>query len=219
MGLQDDVSTAATDFVAETARLISDVTRLAALVNGPATGPASQVTVDSGPLKTLARVIAEAIGRLGPMRGDWSGATAYAAGDVVRRSNKIFVAMQASSGADPASETDGPNWFLFVDPQTAFNAVLGTFALQADIAPAAIVADQNDFSPAGLSGATVLRLSASAAHVITGLDGGADGRCSQWSNVGLTSRLAEVVGLARRQPVCDVGHAAARAGAGLPLSL
>lgn len=56
-------------------------------------------------------------------------------------------------------------------------AVAGTFALSGDISPAQITADQNDYSPTGLSGASVIRITTdSTLRTITGLAGGADGR-------------------------------------------
>ena len=57
------------------------------------------------------------------------------------------------------------------------------FALAADISPAQITADQNDYNPAGLSTASVIRLDADAARKITGLAGGADGRILVLYNV------------------------------------
>lgn len=56
-------------------------------------------------------------------------------------------------------------------------AVAGTFALSGDISPAQITADQNDYNPTGLSGASVIRITTdSTLRTITGLAGGADGR-------------------------------------------
>jgi hypothetical protein len=54
--------------------------------------------------------------------------------------------------------------------------ITGTLALTADISPAQIVANVNDYNPSGLATATVLRLTSDAARTITGLQGGADGR-------------------------------------------
>lgn len=55
--------------------------------------------------------------------------------------------------------------------------VAGTFALSGDISPAQITADQNDYNPTGLSGASVIRITTdSTLRTITGLAGGADGR-------------------------------------------
>jgi hypothetical protein len=60
----------------------------------------------------------------------------------------------------------------------------GPFALRGDLSPAQITASQNDYNPAGLADAAVLRLSSDAAWSITGLAGGADGRKMLVFNVG-----------------------------------
>lgn len=62
--------------------------------------------------------------------------------------------------------------------------VTGTFALSGDISPPQITADQNNYNPSGLSGATVVRLNTDAARNITGLSGGSDGREIRIYNVG-----------------------------------
>ena len=59
-----------------------------------------------------------------------------------------------------------------------------TFALTADITPAQITVNQNDYDPTDLATAAVLRLDADAARDITGLAGGADGRILILHNVG-----------------------------------
>lgn len=59
------------------------------------------------------------------------------------------------------------------------------FALTGDITPAAIGANQDNYNPAGLASADVLRLEATgAARSITGLAGGADGRILLLHNIG-----------------------------------
>jgi hypothetical protein len=66
-------------------------------------------------------------------------------------------------------------------------AVPESLSLDGDITPSAISSTQNDYNPAGLSTATVLRLEASgAARVITGLQGGSDGRIIILYNIGTT---------------------------------
>lgn len=63
--------------------------------------------------------------------------------------------------------------------------VAETFALQGDLTPATITADQNDYAPAGIADATRLRLAANAhGRRITGLQGGADGRMLILDNIG-----------------------------------
>jgi hypothetical protein len=57
-------------------------------------------------------------------------------------------------------------------------------AFSGDISPSSIGANQNDYNPTGLSTASTLRLTASAAYNITGLAGGADGRLILIHNIG-----------------------------------
>lgn len=67
--------------------------------------------------------------------------------------------------------------------QLAF-APTGSFALTGDISPAAFAAQQDDYSPASLSTAAVLRLTSTGAQSITGLQGGSDGRLLVLYNIG-----------------------------------
>ncbi len=66
----------------------------------------------------------------------------------------------------------------------ARNVLDGTFELAGDISPAQLTANQNDYSPSGLSTATVLRLTSDASRIITSLAGGSDGRVVTIMNVG-----------------------------------
>lgn len=59
-----------------------------------------------------------------------------------------------------------------------------TFLLTGIISPTQITANQNDYSPTGLSTSSTLRLSSDASRNITGLAGGADGRIMIVHNVG-----------------------------------
>lgn len=74
--------------------------------------------------------------------------------------------------------------------ETAVEAVSGSTLLSQDVAfggdisPSQITANQNDYSPTGLSTASVLRLTTDASRNITGLAGGADGRVIFMHNVG-----------------------------------
>lgn len=63
-------------------------------------------------------------------------------------------------------------------------APLLAFAILGDISPAQITADQNNYNPTGLSGASVLRLNTDASRNITGLAGGTDGKIIIVHNVG-----------------------------------
>lgn len=81
------------------------------------------------------------------------------------------------------------------------------------ITPAALAADANDYNPAGLSAASRVRLSSSAAVAITGLAGGTDGRVVVLSNVGantitLKSANAGSTAANRFQFTADVALAA-----------
>ncbi|MDT3687332.1 MAG: DUF2793 domain-containing protein [Pseudorhodoplanes sp.] len=81
---------------------------------------------------------------------------------------------------------DGGTWFdamLFDRTSGAAKFNAGLF-LTGNITPAQIAADQNDYNPAGLAGASVLRLSSDAARNITGLSGGGEGRVLALMNVG-----------------------------------
>lgn len=59
-----------------------------------------------------------------------------------------------------------------------------TCAWTGDISPSQITSDQNDYNPAGLSTATVLRLNSNAFRELTGLVGGSDGRLLILNNIG-----------------------------------
>ena len=70
-------------------------------------------------------------------------------------------------------------------PKLAPNiSIAGTFGLAGDITPAQITANQDNYNPTGLDGASVLRLSTSASYNLTGIQGGADGRLLIVANVG-----------------------------------
>ena len=58
------------------------------------------------------------------------------------------------------------------------------FALTSTLSPASFSTSQNNYNPAGLSTATVLRLTATASTTITGLAGGTSGRIILVLNVG-----------------------------------
>lgn len=60
----------------------------------------------------------------------------------------------------------------------------GAAVLPGVLSPAQIVANQNDYSPTGLSGAAVLRLSTDASRDITSIAGGVSGRLLVILNVG-----------------------------------
>jgi hypothetical protein len=69
------------------------------------------------------------------------------------------------------------------DPHTDFD-VGKAFALSGDISPSQLTANQNNYSPAGMDSATVVRLTSNASRTITGLAGGTDGRVLTVMNIG-----------------------------------
>jgi hypothetical protein len=62
--------------------------------------------------------------------------------------------------------------------------ISGVVSLSGTLSPAQIVANQDDYNPAGLATANVLRISSDAARNITGLQGGAAGRLLTVENIG-----------------------------------
>jgi hypothetical protein len=62
--------------------------------------------------------------------------------------------------------------------------ISGVFSLSGTLSPAQIVANQDDYNPAGLATANVLRISSDAARNITGIQGGASGRLLTVENIG-----------------------------------
>lgn len=68
--------------------------------------------------------------------------------------------------------------------QTGMAKLANSVAFTADISPASIAANQNNYSPTGLADASILRLTAGGAYNITGLAGGADGRTITLVNIG-----------------------------------
>jgi len=59
----------------------------------------------------------------------------------------------------------------------------GPLEMSGDITPSQITAQEDDYNPTGLSGASVLRLSSDASQDMTGLQGGADGRLLYIHNI------------------------------------
>uniref|UniRef100_E6VEL6 DUF2793 domain-containing protein n=1 Tax=Rhodopseudomonas palustris (strain DX-1) TaxID=652103 RepID=E6VEL6_RHOPX len=81
---------------------------------------------------------------------------------------------------------DGANWTeaLTIDPAGGACALPRALALTGVAAPPQLVADQNDYAPAGLGAASVLQLWSDAARSLTGLAGGTEGRIVCIVNVG-----------------------------------
>lgn len=125
-------------------------------------------------------------------------------GQYLRRSGSTIIGSSPSGSGDvtgPASSTDNAvvrfdstsgkliknSTAILTDAGDLTIAGLTQTAQSArsgDISPASIGASQNDYNPTGLSTATVLRLTSSAAYSITGLAGGADGRLITVINIG-----------------------------------
>ncbi len=63
-------------------------------------------------------------------------------------------------------------------------SVAAEFALLGDISPAALAADTHNWNPTGLSTASTIRISSTSQIVLTGLQGGSDGRIIILHNVG-----------------------------------
>lgn len=100
-------------------------------------------------------------------------------GNEVIAGNKTFSGSTALSGS------------LAVSGATTLGAVAagdsthtGTFALTSDISPTQLAANTDNWAPASLSSASVIRFSTDARRSITGLTGGADGRLLTLHNVG-----------------------------------
>lgn len=97
------------------------------------------------------------------------------------------------TAAVAATGTSGHN-LPFLDGTNIWSGVSNSFStkvdvqadsyLSGDISPAQITANQNDYNPANLSTASVLRLNTDASRDITGIQGGADGRSLTLINVG-----------------------------------
>lgn len=97
--------------------------------------------------------------------------------------------------ADPSNTSiaDGNMWYRADTDKfrgrvngatTNFLMESGTVSFAADISPAQITGNQDDYSPTGVSGASVLRLSTDASRDITGITGGDDGRVLFIFNIG-----------------------------------
>ena len=73
-----------------------------------------------------------------------------------------------------------------IDVLTIATVLTGTFSLSGAIT-ASFSGTQNNFNPAGLSGATVVRLNGSSTPIITGIAGGATGRVLILINISATT--------------------------------
>jgi len=87
-----------------------------------------------------------------------------------------------SDARTPTGAAGGDLSGTFANPTVAQSSI--AFALTGVLSPASIGANQNDYNPASLSTAAVLRLTSSGAFNITGLAGGASGRILVVHNIG-----------------------------------
>lgn len=111
-------------------------------------------------------------------------------GDKFLKTNAGGSAWEYLSGAQAAAAIGGANLAAAIGATAVTNATnvtgaaTSSFALTADITPAQITANTNDYAPTGLATANTLRLSTDASRDLTGLTGGSDGRLMIVHNVG-----------------------------------
>jgi len=90
-----------------------------------------------------------------------------------------------SSGVGNMMVCSGGTWKALIGFDGTANVNINyAVGLTGDITPAQITANQNNYNPANLATASVLRLSTDASRNVTGLAGGADGRVLSIHNVG-----------------------------------
>lgn len=104
------------------------------------------------------------------------GGLALAVGDMPANSHLDFEYDSTYSG--------GSGGWDLINPVASSTGSSSTFSLSGVLTPAQITANQNDYSPTGMSAASTLRLSSDAARAITGLAGGTTGRIIVIHNVG-----------------------------------
>jgi hypothetical protein len=90
-----------------------------------------------------------------------------------------------SGGAGGLMVCSGGTWKSFLSYDSSANAALNYgISVTGVLSPATLSGSQNDYSPAGLPGASILRLNAGADVNVTGLAGGSDGRVITLFNTG-----------------------------------
>lgn len=125
-----------------------------------------------------------------------NGATALTAGDI-QSASVVDIEYDGTQfqikgiGSSSGTQTiAGDKTFSGANTHSGANTFSGRldaaadFRVSGDITPSQITADQDDYSPTGLSTASVLRLDSDATRAITGLAGGADGRIVTLMNIG-----------------------------------
>jgi hypothetical protein len=116
----------------------------------------------------------EAVDANGNPSGAWEwGLGTWQGSNVIARTS-VLLSTNANAAVDFGTGTT--RVFIAESPSTLVANLSDQLLLSGDLTPAQITANQNDYNPAGLANATVLRLNLDATRRITGIAGGADGR-------------------------------------------
>ena len=92
-----------------------------------------------------------------------------------------------ASGPSPAYvwyETDTGLFWIYDGSWVQLGAIGGAFSLSGAISPTALAAQADNYNPTGLSGAAIIRLTASAPEPITGIVAPSTGRVILLANIG-----------------------------------
>lgn len=112
----------------------------------------------------------------------------------------VFDPVDGGGNARGASMSETRTWgsemqayveALLTDVVTLETFFSGAFTLSGIVSPPQVTSNQNDYNPAGLSGASLLSITTDASRSITGLQGGANGRHMYIYNVGAQNIVLE----------------------------